>query len=59
MYPLQKFQVLPTFLRPETRFRHAQGHQRAGALTGSINIFQNTNVTAYEVECQKTVYTKL
>ena len=33
---------------------HAQGHQRAGASTGSINIFQSTNITVYEVEHQKT-----
>ena len=59
MYPIQKFQVFPTFLGPETHFRHAQGHQRASALTGSIIIVQNTNITVYEVESQKTVYTKL
>ena len=39
--------------------RHAQGHQRAGALTGSINIIPNTIITVYEVEHQKTVNTKL
>ena len=59
MYASQKFQVFPTICRPETHFRYAQGHQGAGALTGSINIVQNTNITVYEVESQKTVYTKL
>ena len=31
-----------------------RGHQRAGALKGSINIIQNTVITVYEVESQKT-----
>ena len=39
--------------------RHAQGHQRAGALTGSMNIFQSTTITECEVEYRKTVNTKL
>ena len=39
---------------PGTFFRHPQGHQRAGALTGSIKINQNTVITVYEVESQKT-----
>ena len=56
---LKKFEVFYSFRRPETHFRHAQGHQRAGALTGSINIFQSTIITVYEVEHQKTVKTKL
>ena len=56
---LKKFKVFSSLRRPETRFRHAQGHQRAGALTVSINIFQSTIITVYEVEHQKTVNTKL
>ena len=44
---------------PETHSRHAQGHQRADALTGSINIFQSTIITVYEVEHQKTGNTNL
>ena len=56
---LKKIKNLSSLRRPETHFRHAQGHQRAGALTGSINIFQSTTVTVYEVEYQKTVNTKL
>ena len=56
---LKKFKVFSSLRRPETHFRHAQGHQRAGALTGSINIFQSTTITVYEVEYQKTVNTKL
>ena len=56
---LKKFKVFSSLRRPETHFRHAQGHQRVGALTGSINIFQSTVITVYEVEYQKTVNTKL
>ena len=56
---LKKFKVFSSLRRPETHYRHAQGHQRAGALTGSINIFQSTIITVYEVENQKTVNTKL
>ena len=33
--------------------------KQAGALRGSINIIQNTNITVYEVESQKTVNAKL
>ena len=55
---LKKFKVSSSLRRPETHFRHAQGHQRAGAVTGSINIFQSTIITVYEVEYQKTVNTK-
>ena len=56
---LKKFKVFSSLHRPETHFRHAQGHQRAGALTGSIKIFQSTTITVYKVEYQKTVNTKL
>ena len=56
---LKKYKVFSSLHRPETHFRHAQGHQRAGALTDSINIFQSTIITVYEVEHQKTVSTKL
>ena len=56
---LEKFKVFYILRRPETHFRHAQGNQRAGALTGSINIFQSTTITVYEVEHPKTVNTKL
>ena len=56
---LKKFKVFSSLRRPETHFRHAQGHQRAGALKGSINIFQTKTITVYEVEHQKTVNTKL
>ena len=56
---LKKFKVFSSLRRPETHFRHAQDHQRAGALTGSINIFQRTTIRVYEVEHQKTVNTKL
>ena len=40
--------------QPDKHFRHARGHQRAGAVTGSFNIIQNTVITVYEVESQKT-----
>ena len=56
---LKKFKVSSSLRRTETHFRHAQDHQRAGASTGSINIFQKTIFTVYEVEYQKTVNTKL
>ena len=38
----QKFEAFPTIRRPQTHFRYTQGDQGAGALTGSINIVQNT-----------------
>ena len=50
----QKFEVVSHLRRPETQFGHAQGLQRTGALTGSINIIRNTIFTVYEVESQKT-----
>ena len=56
---LKKFKVFSGLRKPEAHFRHAQGHQRASALTGSIKIFQSTIITVYEVEHQKTVNTKL
>ena len=55
MYASQNFKVFSSLRRAETHLRHAQGHQRAGALTGSINIFQSTTTTVYEVEHQKKV----
>ena len=56
---LKNFKVFSSLRRPETHFRHAQGHQRPSALTGSTTIFQSTTITEYEVEYQKTVNTKL
>ena len=56
---LKKFKVFSSLRRPETHVRHAQGHQRAGVLKGSIKNFQCTITTVYEVEHQKTVNTKL
>ena len=56
---LKEFKVFSSLRGPETHFRHAQGHQRAGALTDSINIFQSTIITVFEVEHQKTVNTKI
>ena len=35
MYASQKVQVFSGLHRPEAHFWHAQGHQRAGALTVS------------------------
>ena len=55
---LKKFKVFSSLRRPETHFRHAQVQQRAGALTGSINIHQSTIITVSQVEHQKTVTTK-
>ena len=56
---LKKFKVFSSNRRPETHLRHAQGHQRAGASTGSNNLLESTTITVYEVEHQKTVKTKL
>ena len=56
---LKNFKNFSNLRRPDTHFRHAHGHQQAGALTGSINIFESTIITVYEVEQQKTVNTKL
>ena len=59
MYVSEKVQVFSSLRRPETHFRHRQGHRRSRALTASINIIQNTVITVYELESQKTVNTKL
>ena len=56
---LENYKVFSSFHRPEKNFKHAQGHQRASALTGSINFFQSTTMTVYEVGHQKTVNTIL
>ena len=56
---LKKFKVFSSLRRPGIHFRHSQCHQRAGELTGSINIFQSTTITVYKVEYQKTVNIKL
>ena len=56
---LKKFKAFSSFRRPEKHFRHARGHQQAGALTGSIAIFESTTITVNEVEHQKIVNTKL
>ena len=54
MYDLKKFNFFYSTPRLEIQFRHQQGHQRAGALTGSIHIIKNTNIPANGVE-QKSV----
>ena len=59
MYSSQKVHSFSSLRRPETPFRHEQGHQQADALTGSISIIQNTIFTVYEVESQNTVNTKI
>ena len=56
---LKKFKVFSSLRRPETHFKHAQGHQQVGASTGSINIFQSTIITVYEVLHRKTVNRKI
>ena len=56
---LKKVKVFSSLRRPEIHLRRAQGHQREGALRGSINIFQSTTNTVYEVEYEKTVNIKL
>ena len=60
MYASQKLQVFSSLRMPETHFRHAQGRQRAGAVQAPfINIIQNTTISLYDLEHQKTVTTKL
>ena len=59
IYASQKIEIFSNLPRPELRFRHAQGHQRAGSLTGSMNIIQNIIITVFEVESQSRVNTKL
>ena len=59
MYASRKFKVISSLPKPEIHLRRAQGHRRAGALTGSINVFQGTITTVYEVVHQKTINTKL
>ena len=59
MYATQNFRVFSSLRKPQPWIKHSQSHQRATALTGSIHIIQNTIVTVYEVESQKTDYTKL
>ena len=56
---LENLKIFSRLRRPQTYVRHAQSHQRAGASTGSINIIQNTAITVYEIELQKTINTKL
>ena len=56
---LKMSQVFPSLPRPEQDFRHAQGHQRACALTSSNKNFQSTVITVNEVEHQKRVNSKL
>ena len=56
---LKKSKIFSSLRRSKPQFRHAQGLQRACALTGSTNNFQSTINTVYEVIHQKTVNTKL
>ena len=62
MYASRKVQGFSSRCRPETHFRLAQGHERAGALiepllTGylfvSANMYQNKNITVNGVQQQK------
>ena len=55
---LNNVKVLSSARRQETHCRLAQSHQRAGAITGYIKIFQSTDIMVYEVEHQMTVNTK-
>ena len=56
---LKKFKIFSSLRWPERHLSRAQGHQRASAIIGSINIFQSTIITVYEVVHQKSVNTKL
>ena len=44
---LKKVNFFSSIRRPETYFRHAQGHQQARAILGSIKITQITYITVY------------
>ena len=57
-YASWKIQLVSCTRGPQTHFRNAQDPQLAGVLTVFIRSIQNTNVTLYEVESQKTVNTK-
>ena len=59
MYATQKVQIFSSLRQPETQFRCLQRHHWASALTGSTNVIQNTIITVYEVESQKSLNTKL
>ena len=50
MYATQKVQFFSILRKPKTHFRCLQRHHWASALTGSINVIQNTIITVYEVE---------
>ena len=56
---LKKVKVLSGRRRPEVHCRLAQGHQRASALTGSINNFEGTIIPVNEAENQKICNTKI
>ena len=56
---LKKFKIFSSVRRLEIHLSRAQGHQQASAMISSINIFQSTFITVYEVVHQKTVNTKL
>ena len=56
---LKKVKVLSGPPRPELHCRLAQGHQRAGALIGSINNFESTIIPVNEAENQKICNTKI
>ena len=58
MYASQKVQDFSSPRRPEVHLSRSQGHHQASAIIGSINIFQSTIITVYEVVHQKTVNTK-
>ena len=52
---LEKFKVFSSLRQPETHFRHKQSHQFAGAITGFINVTQNTHIAVNGVEYHKRV----
>ena len=55
MYESQKLQVYSSFRRSETQFRHQQGQLRAGAILGSIILFQRPFISVNGVEHEKKV----
>ena len=54
LYETQKTQILSCLRKPELHFRHQKGHQRAGAILGSIIMMKNTTILVNGVDNQKT-----
>ena len=58
MQASQNVQISFCLRKSKTHFRHQQGHQRAGALLGSLVVIQKTFTAVNGVEHQKTLTTE-